>query len=210
MDIQGDLRGYKPLKHSHCLQHCCKKKSLVRMSSSWSSAVWILTIRKTLQQWAEVLKLDPHVGDHPWQSVIPTHSTVMLSLPAQVGHGLSGKHAQRRESQKETGQADDSSYFAKHRAREDFFFFSTHSNTIFLFFNSHCDVKVLMSAFSSSSSPRLPYSITHPHRWREDRHLREGLWRHQYHYGCTETVPEGFACSRHLIRCLPKVHRGCK
>lgn len=123
MDIQGDLRGYKPLKHSHCLQHCCKKKSLVRMSSSWSSAVWILTIRKTLQQWAEVLKLDPHVGDHPWQSVIPTHSTVMLSLPAQVGHGLSGKHAQRRESHKETGQADDSSYFAKHRAREDFFFF---------------------------------------------------------------------------------------
>lgn len=63
-------------------------------------------------------ELDPHVGDHPWQSVIPTHSSVMFSLSAQVGHGLSGKHA--RESQNETGQADDSSYFTKHRTKEDF------------------------------------------------------------------------------------------
>lgn len=42
-------------------------------------------------------------------------------LPAQVGHGLSGKQAQRRASQKETGQAAHSCYFAKHRG--DFFFF---------------------------------------------------------------------------------------
>lgn len=44
----------------------------------------------------------------------------MFGLPAQVGHGLSGKQAQRRASQKETGQAADSCYFAKHRAGEDF------------------------------------------------------------------------------------------
>lgn len=79
---------------------------------------------------------DPHAGDHPWQCVIPTHSAVMFSLPAQVGHGLSGKRAQRRGSQSETGQAGDSCYFAKHRAREDFFFFSTRSNTVFFFYSS--------------------------------------------------------------------------
>lgn len=144
------------------------------------------------------------MGDHPWQSV--TRSTAMFSLPAQVGHGLSGKHAQQRGSQKETGQADDSCYFAKHRA-EDFFYPPTVIQSFFLF-TSHCDV--ICWCQPSLPSSRLSFSIVQPHRWREDRHLREGLWRHQHHYERTQTVPEGFACSRHLIRRVPKVHWGCK
>lgn len=105
------------------------------MSLSWSSAVWILTIRKKACSGGLKSPADPHAGDHPWQSVIPTHSTVMFTLPAQVGHGLSGKQAQRRGRQSETGQAGDSCYFAKHRAREDFFL--THSNTIFFYSSAH-------------------------------------------------------------------------
>lgn len=59
----GDLRGYKRWMYSHCLKHTKKALplcwdsvvDLVRMSLSWPSAVWILTIRKTLQQWAKLL-----------------------------------------------------------------------------------------------------------------------------------------------------------
>lgn len=107
------------------------------MSLSWSSAVWILTIRKKACSGGLKSPADSHAGDHPWQSVIPTHSTVMFSLPAQVGHGLSGKQAQRRGSQSETGEAGDSCYFAKHRAREDFFFFSTALTRSFFYSSAH-------------------------------------------------------------------------
>lgn len=61
---RGDLRGYKPWMYFHCLKHSCKKNSYAvlgfssRLSEnvlSWPSAVWILTVRKTLQQWAKLL-----------------------------------------------------------------------------------------------------------------------------------------------------------
>lgn len=106
------------------------------MSLSWSSAVWILTIRKKACSVGLKSPADPHAGDHPWQSVIPTHGTVMFSLPAQVGHGLSGKQAQRRGSQSETGQAGDSCYFAKTQ-REGRFFSWPRSNTIFFYSSAH-------------------------------------------------------------------------
>ncbi len=49
---RGNLRGYKPWMYSHCFKHKTLPRrwdsavDLVRMSLSWPSAVWILTIRK--------------------------------------------------------------------------------------------------------------------------------------------------------------------
>lgn len=57
----------KPVLGPCCLNFNCKKKPA---TVDWSA------------------EPDLHAGAHPWQSVIPAHSTVMLSLPAQVGHSL--------------------------------------------------------------------------------------------------------------------------
>lgn len=86
----------------------------------------------------------------------------MFGLPAQVGHGLSGKQAQRRASQKETGQAADSCYFAKHRAGEDFLLLLLLLCLFFSFFASRCDDESadvgLSLSFSLSSASPPPHS----------------------------------------------------
>lgn len=178
---------------------------------SWPSAVWILTARKTLQQWAKLLARSACGRS----SMTECHSS---SQHCDVQSASTSRPWPALKSMRNPGKVRIkqarrmiAATLQKYWARLLFFSFSPWLS---LFPNLLCDVRLLMWAIFSektlTSSPCLPLSITRLHRWREDRHLSECLWRHQYHHGCIETVPQGFACSCHLIRRLPQVHRGCK
>lgn len=185
---------------------------LVSMSLSWPSAVWILTVRKTPQQWAKLIARSACGRSSMTECHCSSqHCDVQSASTSRPWPALESRHNRGKFRIKQARRMI-AATLQKNTEQEQIFFFP-HWYTISLFLHSKCDVKVLMWAIFTVwqfSSSCLPYSIIHPHRWWEDRHLSERLWRHQYHHGCSETVPQGFACSHHLIRCLPQVHRGCK
>lgn len=179
---------------------------LVRMSLSWPSAVWILTVRKTLQQWAKLLArsacgrssmTECHSSSQHCDVQSASTSRPWPVLESMHNWGKVRIKQARRMIRATMLNTEWEKIFSPAMVTQ-----SLHSSIHTVMWKCWCEP---FFSFSLSS-----FYLAHPHSWWKDRHFSECLWRHQYHHGCTETVPQGFACSCHLIRCLPQVHWGCK
>lgn len=179
---------------------------------SWPGAVWILTARKTLQQWAKLLARSACGRSSMTECHSSSqHCDVQSASTSRPWPALKSMRNPEKVRIKQARRMI-AATLQKYCARLLFFSLFLHgclySRIYSVMWDCWCEPYLVRKL--SLSSPCLPLSITRLHRWREDRHLSECLWRHQYHHGCIETVPQGFACSCHLIRRLPQVHRGCK
>lgn len=152
---------------------------LVRMSLSWPSAVWILTIRKTLQLWAKLLARSACGRS----SMTECHSSSQHCdvQSASTSRPWPPWKAGITEGKSEWNRPGGWWRPLCNIQSERWYIFSSLVVSL-------GDGKVRMSAHVTVSKTLLILFLSpllHHHRWREDRHLRESLWRYQHHYGCT-------------------------